>query len=51
MKRLIFDIETDSLEPTKIWCVVAKDIDTKQHYIYGPDQIGEACDLLKALLI
>ena len=48
MKRLIFDIETDSLEPTKIWCVVAKDIDTKQHYIYGPDQIGEACTLLES---
>jgi len=46
--KLIFDIETDSLEPTKIWCLVAKDIDTKQQYIYGPDQIQDGCDLLES---
>jgi len=47
MKRLIFDIETNSLNPSKIWCVVAKDIDNGQLYTYGPDQILEGCDLLE----
>ena len=46
--KLIFDIETDGLPPdtTKIWCLVAKDIDTKQQYVYGPNQIEEGLDLL-----
>ena len=48
MTRLVFDIETDSLDPKRIWCLVAKDIDTKQQYIYGPDQIQEGCDLLES---
>jgi DNA polymerase-1 len=46
--KLIFDMETDGLPPniTKIWCLVAKDIDTKQQYVYGPNQIEESLDLL-----
>ena len=48
MTRLVFDIETDSLTPSKIWCVVAKDIDSGQLYTYGPEQITEGCDLLEA---
>ena len=28
MTRLIFDIETNGLAPTKVWCIVTKDIDT-----------------------
>lgn len=30
MKRVIFDIEADSLNPTVIWCVVCKDIDNDE---------------------
>ena len=30
--RLIFDIETDDLNATKIWCIVAQDIDTNKIY-------------------
>ena len=48
MTRLVFDIETNSLTPSKIWCIVAKDIDNGQLYTYGPDQISEGCDLLEA---
>jgi DNA polymerase-1 len=44
--RLLFDIETDSVEATKLWCIVAKDIDTNQLYIFGPDQLHEGCTLL-----
>ena len=28
MARLIFDIETDGLKPTKVWCIVTQDIDS-----------------------
>ena len=28
MARLIFDIETNGLAPTKVWCIVTKDIDS-----------------------
>jgi len=46
-KRLIFDIETDGLTPTKIWCLVAKDIDSSDEYLYGPEQIEDGLDLLE----
>ena len=44
--KLVFDIETDDLNATKIWCLVAKDIVSNQLYTYGPDQIEEGCQLL-----
>ena len=44
--KLVFDIETDDLDATRIWCIVAKDIDTGTLYTYGPDQIDEGCQLL-----
>jgi DNA polymerase I-like protein with 3'-5' exonuclease and polymerase domains len=47
MTRVVFDIETDSLKPSKIWCLVAKNIDSGQLYTFGPDQIEQACDLLE----
>ena len=47
MTRLVFDIETDSLTPSKIWCIVAQDIDRGQVYTYGPHQIEEGCQLLE----
>ena len=25
---LVFDIETDDLKATKVWCIVAQDVDT-----------------------
>jgi DNA polymerase-1 len=28
--RIICDIETDSLKPTKIWCIVTKNVDTQE---------------------
>ena len=36
--NLIFDIETDDLDATKIWCIVAKQVDG-QVYKFGPNQI------------
>jgi DNA polymerase I-like protein with 3'-5' exonuclease and polymerase domains len=38
MARLIFDIETDGLAPTKVWCIVTKDVDTKAVTTYTEGQ-------------
>ena len=47
MKNLIFDIEADGLTPSKIWCIVAKDLDSNTVYEYGPDKLEEGIELLK----
>jgi hypothetical protein len=41
MNRLVFDIETDGLDATKIWCIAAQDVESKTIYSYGPDQLDE----------
>ena len=46
MVNLVFDIETDALEATKIWCIVAQDVDTSKFYLYGPSQIREGVKFL-----
>ena len=33
--KLVYDIETDGLEATRIWCVVAYDIDTRTVYKFA----------------
>ena len=44
--KLVFDIETDGLDASKIWCIVAKDLDTGQIHTYNPDKIQEGFKLL-----
>lgn len=44
--KLVFDIETDGLDASKIWCVVAKDLETNKVHSFNPDQIKEGLDLL-----
>ena len=44
--KMIFDIETDELNATKIWCLVAKEVDGKC-YRFGPDEIEEGIKLLQ----
>jgi len=44
--KMIFDIETDDLNATKIWCLVAKEVDGKC-YRFGPDEIEEGIKLLQ----
>ena len=46
MVNLVFDIETDDLDATKIWCIVAQDVDTSEFYLYGPSQIKEGVKFL-----
>ena len=39
--KLIFDIETDDLDATKVWCIVAKELDGKS-YRFTPDEIEDS---------
>jgi DNA polymerase-1 len=32
--RVVIDIEANGLKPTKIWCIVCKDIDTGEYHIF-----------------
>ena len=47
MKSLVFDIETDGLISTKIWCLSALDTETKEQVSFGPDKIKEGVEYLK----
>lgn len=38
--RLCYDIETDGLDPTVIWCIVAMDVDTKSVYKFSDHDNG-----------
>ena len=38
--RVVIDAEFDSLTPTKIWCIVCKDIDTLKRYVFRFDKKG-----------
>jgi len=45
MRSLIIDIECDGLDPTVIWCIVCKDIETEAVFQWGPGCIdGEVKD-------
>jgi len=46
MKQLVFDVETDGLQYTRIWCVVAQDVDTGEIKSFGPNEIYEAAEYL-----
>ena len=48
MTNLVFDIEADGLDPTKIFCVVAQDADTGDIFTFDNTQLEKAYGLLKA---
>ena len=41
--RLVFDVETDDVKATKLWCIVAQDVDSKKIFKFPPDKLSEAC--------
>ena len=45
--RLVVDIETDSLDATKVFCVVAKDIDEGRVYTYADLNVGQCKFLIE----
>ena len=44
--NLLFDVEADGLKPTKLFCIVAVDVDTKELYSFDIDNLTEGLDLL-----
>jgi DNA polymerase I len=48
VKRYLYDTESDGFvaTSTKVHCVSIRDVDTKEHWSYGPDQIPEALEKL-----
>jgi DNA polymerase I len=48
MKSLVFDIETDGLQPTKIFCISAFDTDTQEQFNFSPFYIDDGIELLKS---
>ena len=48
MKSLVFDIETDGLQPTKIYCMSVLDIDAQEQFNFKPKNITEGIELLSS---
>ena len=48
MRKLVYDIECDGLNPTQIFCIVAIDADTLQEYKFRPGEIDAGINLLKS---
>ena len=48
MKSIVFDIETDGLVSTKIWCIIGLDVETQETHIFRPDQIDQGVKFLES---
>ena len=46
--NLVFDIEANGLEPDKIFCIVAYDVDTRATYKYDVDNLEDGYRLLSS---
>ena len=46
--NLVFDIEADGLDPSKIFCIVAQDVDTMDVFTFDNTQLEEGYGLLRA---
>ena len=45
---LVFDIETDDLKATKVWCIVAQDVDTNEIFKFPPSKLDDGVELLQS---
>jgi DNA polymerase I-like protein with 3'-5' exonuclease and polymerase domains len=45
---LVFDIETDDLKATKVWCIVAQDVDTNEIFKFPPNKLDDGVKLLQS---
>jgi DNA polymerase I-like protein with 3'-5' exonuclease and polymerase domains len=45
---LVFDIETDDLKATKVWCIVAQDVDTNEIFKFPPNKLDDGVRLLQS---
>ena len=48
MRSLVFDIETDDLKATKVWCIVAQDLDSNEIFRFAPHQLESGLELLQS---
>ena len=46
--NIVFDIEADGLSPTKIFCIVAQDVDTGDVFTFDNTQLEEGYEFLKS---
>ena len=46
MTTLVFDVETDGVKYTKIWCIVTQDASTKEIKTFGPHELTNAVEHL-----
>ncbi len=46
MKSLVFDIETDGIEATKLWCLSILDTSTQEQTSYGPSELEQGLSAL-----
>ena len=47
MTSYVFDIETDDIKATRIWCLSLLDTETKEQFTYGPSELFEGLVMLK----
>ena len=47
MKSYVFDIETDDIRATRIWCISVLDTETEEQFTYGPSELYEGLEMLK----
>lgn len=45
--KIVFDIETNGLQPTKVWCIVAKDIDNGTQYKFVDSAVNDFSKYLR----
>ena len=48
MTTLVFDIETDGLDPDNIWCISTVNAETSESISYGPDRLVDGIQYLKS---
>lgn len=48
MKTLVFDIETNGIDPDKIWCISTVNTETNETISYGPDRLVDGIQYLKS---
>jgi len=48
MRSLVFDIETDDLKATKVWCICAQDLDSNELFRFAPHQLESGLELLQS---
>ena len=47
MKQLVFDIETDDVKATKVWCICTLDVDTGEEKTFTYENLDEGVEHLE----